>query len=94
LPSTGGSDSGAERSASASTRYVTPTLPRHNYEPGDESYLLGFSPFTARSTAGFIRNAESLRGEHAAQADQAYQLYRRRERHPRTDRPTGSAMRI
>ena len=46
-----------------------------------------------RGTPGFIRNAESLRGEHAARADGAYQLYRRRERHPRTDRPTGSAMR-
>lgn len=33
-PSTGGSDSGAERSASASTRYVTPTLPRPQLRAG------------------------------------------------------------
>jgi hypothetical protein len=33
-PSTGGSDSGAERSASASTRYVAPTLPRPQLRAG------------------------------------------------------------
>ena len=33
-PSTGGSDSGAERSASASTRCVTPTLPRPRLRAG------------------------------------------------------------
>jgi uncharacterized protein (DUF2235 family) len=32
--STGGSDPGAERSASASTRYVTPTLPRPQLRAG------------------------------------------------------------
>jgi uncharacterized protein (DUF2235 family) len=65
----------------------------HNYEPGDEIYLLRFSPFTTRTTACFIPNAESLRGEYAAGVDRAYQLYRRREKHQRTDGPTGPAMR-
>ena len=37
-----------------------------NYEPGDELYFFGFSrgAFTARSTAGLVRNSGILRPEH------------------------------
>src|SRR3954470_17593333 len=47
-----------------------------NYEPGDELYLFGFSrgAFTARSTAGFVRNAGILRRECADLVDDAYAL--------------------
>lgn len=56
-----------------------------NFEPGDEICFFGFSrgAFTARSTAGFVRNAGILRHEHADRIDEAYALYRSRHAHPR-----------
>ncbi len=50
------------------------------YEEGDELLLFGFSrgAFTARSTAGLIRNAGVLRPGHDALVDEAYRLYRSR----------------
>ena len=52
-----------------------------NYEPGDELFFFGFSrgAFTARSTAGLVRNSGILRREHAGRIDDAYQLYRARD---------------
>jgi uncharacterized protein (DUF2235 family) len=49
-----------------------------NYDPGDELFFFGFSrgAFTARSAAGFVRNAGILRREHADRVDEAYALYR------------------
>ncbi|WP_375502883.1 DUF2235 domain-containing protein [uncultured Jatrophihabitans sp.] len=54
------------------------------YEPGDELYFFGFSrgAFTARSAAGFVRNAGILRPEHADRLSDAYALYRSRGAHP------------
>lgn len=51
-----------------------------NFEPGDELFLFGFSrgAFTARSTAGLVRNAGVLRPENMDRVDQAYDLYRSR----------------
>jgi uncharacterized protein (DUF2235 family) len=51
-----------------------------NYEPGDELYFFGFSrgAFTARSTAGFVRNSGILHRENAGLIDRAFALYRRR----------------
>jgi uncharacterized protein (DUF2235 family) len=56
-----------------------------NYEPGDELFLVGFSrgAFTARSTAGLVRNSGILRRTNAGRIGAAYELYRRREMHPR-----------
>jgi uncharacterized protein (DUF2235 family) len=56
-----------------------------NFEPGDELFFFGFSrgAFTARSTAGFVRNAGILRPECADRLDEAYALYRDRLAHPR-----------
>lgn len=58
-----------------------------NFEPGDEIFLFGFSrgAFTARSTAGFVRNAGILRREHAERVDEAYALYRSRDKAPHSD---------
>ncbi len=55
------------------------------YEPGDELFLLGFSrgAYTARSTAGLVRNCGILRREHAGRLEEAYALYRSRTSHPR-----------
>jgi len=49
-----------------------------NYEPGDELFFIGFSrgAFTARSTAGFVRNAGILRRDQEDRINQAYALYR------------------
>lgn len=64
-------------------RYVV-----ENYQPGDELFFFGFSrgAFTARSTAGLIRNSGVLRRENADRIDEAYALYRDRKRdtHPRS----------
>jgi len=56
-----------------------------NYEPGDEIFLFGFSrgAFTARSTAGFIRNSGILKRQFENRIPQAYELYRDRTAHPR-----------
>lgn len=58
-----------------------------NFDPGDELHFFGFSrgAFTARSTAGLVRNCGVLRREHANRVDEAYRLYRSRSSttHPR-----------
>ncbi|WAC58017.1 DUF2235 domain-containing protein [Gordonia sp. SL306] len=53
-----------------------------NYEPGDEIFLFGFSrgAYTARSLAGFIRNVGILKRENKKQIDQAFNIYRDRDR--------------
>ena len=53
-----------------------------NYEPGDRLYFFGFSrgAFTARSTAGFVRNCGILRATESQRIDEAYTLYRSRRR--------------
>ena len=59
----------------------------HNFDPGDELFFFGFSrgAFTARSTAGFVRNCGILRRPEAHRIDDAYALYRSRGNttHPR-----------
>ena len=51
-----------------------------NYDPGDEVFLFGFSrgAYTARSTAGLIRNSGLLKVEFEGKLDDAYELYRDR----------------
>src|SRR5579862_5148896 len=59
-----------------------------NFEPGDEIFLFGFSrgAYTARSTAGFIRNAGLLKRQYLYKLQDAYELYRDRSdlTHPRS----------
>jgi uncharacterized protein (DUF2235 family) len=52
------------------------------FDPGDEIFLFGFSrgAYTARSTAGLIRNSGILRREHRGKLEDAYELYRRRDK--------------
>ncbi len=61
-----------------------------HFEPGDELFLFGFSrgAYTARSTAGLIRNAGVLRRNHLDRVDEAFRLYRNRSDEAR---PTGTA---
>ena len=74
---------GLSRNVNDTYRFVV-----DNFEPGDELFFFGFSrgAFTARSTAGFVRNAGILRPEHADRINEAYELYRSRAKttHPRT----------
>ncbi|MEV6441547.1 DUF2235 domain-containing protein [Amycolatopsis sp. NPDC051716] len=53
-----------------------------NYEPGDELFFFGFSrgAYTARSTVGFIRNCGVLLPGELGRLDEAYRLYRDRDR--------------
>lgn len=52
----------------------------HNYAPGDEIFLFGFSrgAYTVRSLAGLIRNSGILRSAEAGRIPAAYALYRKR----------------
>ena len=65
----------------------------HNYEPGDEIYLFGFSrgAYTARSLAGMVRNIGILRKSESGRIQDAFQLYRRRDAKP--DSPEAIAFR-
>jgi uncharacterized protein (DUF2235 family) len=49
-----------------------------NYEPGDKLYFFGFSrgAYTARSTAGLVRNSGILLPENRHRVKEAYTLYR------------------
>ncbi len=57
-----------------------------NYDSGDELFFFGFSrgAYTARSTFGLIRNSGLLKRECADKIEDAYDLYRRRDKasHP------------
>jgi len=57
-----------------------------HFEPGDELFFFGFSrgAFTARSTAGLVRNVGILRPDEVDRVDEAYALYRSRSAHPRS----------
>ena len=59
----------------------------HNYQPGDEIYLFGFSrgAFTVRSTSGLIRKAGILHKLYAHRDLDAWNLYRKRDDSPDTD---------
>jgi len=50
----------------------------HNYNPGDELFLFGFSrgAYTVRSLAGFIRNVGVLKRAKSELIPKAYDLYR------------------
>lgn len=58
----------------------------HNYIPGDEIYLFGFSrgAYTVRSLGGLIRKVGLLDKRHAEQAPTAFSIYRSRDRKPDT----------
>nr|MDT0527100.1 DUF2235 domain-containing protein [Streptomyces sp. DSM 41633] len=72
-PSGIGPGAGLVRDVGDTYRFVV-----QNYQPGDELYFFGFSrgAFTARSTAGLIRNSGVLHRDNADQIGQAYALYR------------------
>ena len=54
----------------------------HNYHKGDQLFFFGFSrgAYTVRSLAGFIRNSGLLKREYANKIEDAFKLYRKRNR--------------
>ncbi|HJQ46692.1 MAG TPA: DUF2235 domain-containing protein [Amycolatopsis sp.] len=66
-----------------------------NFEPGDEVFLFGFSrgAYTARSTAGFIRNCGILRRANEGKIDDGYRLYRDRDPETGPDSPAAREFR-
>lgn len=50
----------------------------HNYEPGDEIYLFGFSrgAYTVRSLCGFLNNCHILKNENSHMVEEAFALYK------------------
>lgn len=52
-----------------------------HYEVGDQIFIFGFSrgAYTARSVCGMLRSAGVLRREHIGRAEEAMQIYRRRD---------------
>lgn len=70
---------GLSRDILSAYRFIVDT-----YEPGDELFFFGFSrgAFTARSTAGLVRNVGVLRPENAHRLEEAYALYRDRASGP------------
>ena len=71
---------GLSQNVKAAYRFIV-----ENFAEGDELFLFGFSrgAFTARSTAGLVRNAGILKGQFADRIDDAYALYRKRTAAPR-----------
>lgn len=67
----------------------------HNYEPGDQLFLFGFSrgAYTVRSLGGFIRNCGVLKREHAKRIGEAFQLYRKRTKNSGPDEPEAKKFR-
>ncbi|MFQ6572102.1 DUF2235 domain-containing protein [Pseudomonas sp. UM16] len=57
------------------------------YEAGDQVYLLGFSrgAYTARSLVGLIRNSGLLLAKHKSRINEAYSLYRNRDKSADTE---------
>ena len=54
----------------------------HNYNPGDELFLFGFSrgAYTIRSLVGLIRNCGLLKKSDASKIPEAYKMYRSRDK--------------
>ncbi len=56
----------------------------HNFEPGDEIYLFGFSrgAYTVRSLCGMINNCDILNGSESSRIEEAFQLYKNPDHKP------------
>ncbi|MFI6401796.1 DUF2235 domain-containing protein [Streptomyces sp. NPDC050548] len=62
----------------------------HNYEPGDQLYLFGFSrgAYTARTLAGLVRSSGILPPKESSRVKEAWALYRSRVEYPNGLAPT------
>ena len=69
----GGLGAGLEKNVMDGYRFLV-----HNYEPGDEIYLFGFSrgAYTVRSLCGLINNCNILKGSESRRIEEAFELYK------------------
>lgn len=79
----GGMGSGLDKNIKDGYRFLV-----HNYEPGDEIYLFGFSrgAYTVRSLSGFINKCGILNTENAPNIDAAFNYYKKK-----SDKPSSAA---
>ena len=75
----GGFGDGLEKNVMDGYRFLV-----HNYEPGDEIYLFGFSrgAYTVRSLCGLLNNCNILKGSEANRIEEAFELYKNPEYTP------------
>lgn len=59
----------------------------HNYEPGDEIYLFGFSrgAYTVRSLCGLINNCSILKGVEGKRVEEAFSIYKTKKHTPKSE---------
>lgn len=71
----GATGSGLDKNIKDGYRFLV-----HNYEPGDEIYLFGFSrgAYTVRSLSGFINKCGILKTSKAPDIDKAFDFYKRK----------------
>ena len=76
----GGLGAGLEKNVMDGYRFLV-----HNYEPGDEIYLFGFSrgAYTVRSLCGLVNNCSILKCVEGKRIEEAFALYKNRRHKPR-----------
>lgn len=76
----GGLGKGLEKNVMDGYRFLV-----HNYEPGDEIYLFGFSrgAYTIRSLCGLINNCSILKSQHGNLVEQAFDIYKTKSKKPK-----------
>mgnify|MGYP000132639946 CR=1 FL=1 len=76
----GGLGKGLEKNVMDGYRFLV-----HNYEPGDEIYLFGFSrgAYTVRSLCGLINNCSILKSQHGNLVEQAFDIYKTKSKKPK-----------
>jgi len=75
----GGFGGGLEKNVMDSYRFLV-----HNYEPGDEIYLFGFSrgAYTIRSLSGLMNNCSILKAAEGKRVEEAFALYKNKRHKP------------
>jgi len=77
----GGLGEGLEKNVMDGYRFLV-----HNYKPGDEIFLFGFSrgAYTIRSLCGLINNCSILKGAEGARVEEAFHLYKQKSFKPKS----------
>lgn len=75
----GGMGAGLEKNVMDGYRFLV-----HNYEPGDEIYLFGFSrgAYTVRSLTGLLNNCSVLKSVEGRRIEEAFALYKNKRYKP------------
>lgn len=75
----GGLGDGLEKNVMDGYRFLV-----HNYEPGDQIFLFGFSrgAYTVRSLCGLVNNCSILKGLEGKRVEEAFALYKNKRHKP------------